>query len=1136
MSCAYAGVPRSERLLPLESTEVLRLTESFTVHVLHHHHDDDGGDGNNFKSASDGRGDAEDSVRLDKRLHDHVSVYWDQQKAHRTYQQRLLHDVGSSRGPVRFAGFPLLKETAAAPPKQQQQQQPQQPSSPDTAAASAVNTVPPPLAGVVPPPRSLAAWSWIALVAPYERLLCPSLLYSALLSPSVGDSTPLCYGVQPPSPASPTSVSTAGVRACWSAHTCHTLWALHTVAAEASLPVQEVYVACAGMILYLDTVVTAGRVWSELEGLWGGDLAEEVSAVGVTPAAVRDGDGESIGHATCTPLSSLRASLSQPPSTYAALLQHTRVLMEAIACADFPRPLTPWLEAAMERDEWTTTAAAAAASSGATEPRGSGGGNTDAELGGFSGSVAEHTLKHAVAVWLARRGATVTAATPTGSRAVALPPRDLCASRGSNPSASPGHHRAPGSASVGLSRASAAGTPGRSAGTTPIVFEAFEPHDAPREQHPFLLPPLPQDPALLAFAVVWRRTLRRCVMEPDVLRQRLRQVILGYVGERCDELLRDSAPPATCAGPASPALPSVLTSDPTTTSFCVWGPRLGVWLTSSRSGGWWGGFRGELVRCVAPPVVPPLSSSGTAAAPLRRRPPHSSSATARTPATGAAAPAEPVTEVFVDGALEVDGTRVSPTAAAALYSAEELADRLCRLGAAVPRYATEVSGDRLRPADAAYVREVLQRHCLPLLLTCQRRGIQQWGLRAWMKGITLTLLDNSGTESRVVTPPRLAQLGLQEARSAGGGDELATAAALRLVMSGGLSESLAFVEHVQKRGGHTVRWLPVRRVSSDHSPVGNGSDGSSAVASASSHAPAVAVVEALLLRRVEESALFRIFQSHARALQLTGCGVRRLALPPAAGAVGRSYGGGSGGHPRVSAASTLLLERTCGVVVEWDLHDCYEGPKLSRLRAPRCLTSQPRRGGSSSSLPLPPDLGAAAERVSLRHVRGMLQHYLRSIDSTAAGGADVAIGAKRWRAEAGDAAGSNVCAPAEPLVADDVSELCQQRDESIRDAVRPPPPPRTTLFPIDRAVILYVLRHHPQYHQHVAGCGVKDVYVGAVNTPAAAAAAPTATASRAAAVVVVVERVCGQVVEVDVEECYDKEHEGKPLHPVMILA
>ncbi|CAJ1033694.1 hypothetical protein, conserved [Leishmania lindenbergi] len=1262
MTFVHTGLSRSERLLPLESAEVLDSTDSFLLHVLHRHH---------------GEGDvAGDEQWHSKRLREHISLYWDQQYAYRFYQRKLLSKVGSARGPVRFAGFPqvrcALKRTdlasiaarAAARAAASAGDQCRGASASANggtpvpfqiraeAAAAASSSLSQSFEGTLPPPRSLAAWNWISLVSPYERLLCPSLLYSALLSPSVGCCTSLYYSTWQPSPV-PEAASTLAVAGCararWSMHTCQSLWSLHSFAAQASVPAQEVYVMCAGTIMYLDVVLTAGSVWSELEELWGSSLVLELEKEG---AEMQTGCPPDSKAEACRQLRSLKLLLSQPPQTYAAMLQQVRVLLEALTRTNtvststnasavpeevgtaLPRPLVPWLEAAMEKEAWTAATDTWTADGGSSS---SGGGDVS--------SVAIQILRHAAAEWLSRRGATVTAATPTGSRAVPLPPRDLCLSRGSSPDVSawskfrmfPGYSSArTGSSAPRLGARQQPITGVRSAGSATaaaFTFEPFMPHDTPRDQHPFSLPPLPQDPALIAFAVVWRRTLRRCVLEPDVLRQRLRQVILGYTGQRCEELLREAklhrsqprqsvktftvagsregassttvpaehtgtigkngaaADSALDAASLSASLPLaaamapsfllLLTCDPIATSFRVLGPRCGEWLTSSRGGGGWSGFRGELFRCVGPPPPPLMVSpllSGARAAQVRRRLP----LTLRTPpsAVASAPSAEQLTETFVDGALEVDGAGGVSSASSTppalcvsplLYSAEELADRLCRLGSALPRYATEMCGERLRPADADFVQEVLQRHCLSLFLACQRLGIQQWGVRSWMKGIALTLLDNSGAESRVITPARLVELGLQQARSTGGPSVFATAAALRMVMGGGFSEALTFVEHVQKTPERTVRRLPVRRLVSNTGGIGSGGT--------SLPAPAlnciVTAVEVLLLRRAEESALFRIFQSHPSATLLAGCGVQRLALPPTPTSSERRHGSG-GGHLHSPGSSKLLLVRTCGVAVDWDLQECYERPRLSRLREPQRLVPHLSREGASSGstkrLPLPPELGDAVERVSLQHIRGMLQYYLHALDTTAvpfatsvtASDAPLTRGVKRSRE---DLAIKGVERPYEPLsntatqfaggIADMESSTALSQANASGASVAHMP--RTTLFPVDHAAVLYVLRHHPQYYRQVKGCGIKQVYVAAATLSpeesaammarasmvleqtdtftevAATSSAPSLATAGPRRAVVIVERACGQSVEVDVEACYDKVREGRPLRPFMML-
>lgn len=37
--------------------------------------------------------------------------------------------------------------------------------------------------------------------------------------------------------------------------------------------------------------------------------------------------------------------------------------------------------------------------------------------------------------------------------------------------------------------------------------------------------------------------------------------------------------------------------------------------------------------------------------------------------------------------------------------------------------------------------------------------------------------------------------------------------------------------------------------------------------------------------------------------------------------------------------------------------------------------------------------------------------------------------------------------------------------------------PRTVLFPSDRALVLFVLRHHPTYYTTIRRCGIKEIYV-----------------------------------------------------------
>ncbi|KPI89481.1 hypothetical protein ABL78_1357 [Leptomonas seymouri] len=1357
MSFVCSGLHRGDRLLPLESSEVLVATDCFRLHVLDGEHD--------------------------AKLHEHVSFYWHQQRGYQDYQRRLLQVVRSTKAPLRFVGFPQVRQSQVAKRHENtsavagalsvnshvsdtattaasQSKDAACFSSPSPPTSNRDNGVDVAVeASKWSPPRALAAWNWVRLVAPYERLLCPTLLFSALLSPAVGGSiTSLLHGTQPPSASSPVAplYSTRCVPAKWSSRTCRTLWALHETAAAASLPAQEVYVLCAGTLLYLDVVITSGKVWDELVALWGSDGApltcdstqqEDKSSNTHDCKAVESGSD-----AQSTALASIKANLSQMPQTYASLLQHVRVLLEAIlfvspnseggapatsstlpdtgkALPSCPQPLLQWLQTAAEAEEWTaftnTKEKESLSPSSASSPT---------EHSARHTSEVAQVLKLAVREWLSRRGTTVTAAAPTGSRAVALPMRDLCASRGSpklsrcpvsrTPAATPSRLGVLSSADASvttrdqekessssdggdaahrLSSAGPAARLGRGVATgasssfstagPPPAFEAFEPHDMPRSQHPFFLPPLPQDPALLVFTAVWRRTLRRCVLEKDVVRQQLRQVILGQAGQRCEELLamvrqqqRDAqegkpctahvpplstkaaaavggadagiqdikgscgkrssgvhltaAPLSTSSDSSMPPPPSsslaaeaatekrpssfaptheqllLLTDDPAATSFRVCGPRSGEWLTSRV--GAWSGFRGELFRCVGlpPSPLPPafVSPLGEQQRSPAVHPRLQSSHINKSGAYSCSISSGVLLERFVDGALELDSsTRTSHSsfssattarhAITALFTTEELADRLCRLGAAFPRYATEISGDRLRPVDADFTREVLQRQCLPLFLACKRRGIQQWNLRGWSKGLALTLLDNSGTESRLVTPAKLLEMSKQQLVAAMSGTDVTdTAAALRMLMEGGKSEVAAFLEHVQKRKERSLRWLPVKRV---------------AAGRAASSFPLVplSAVEVLLLRRAEESAIFGIFQCHPQAAALSGCGVQRLALHA------NSY----------KSSSLILLVRTCGVVVEWDVQDCYEPPRYRRLRVPKRMMSHEKRRPSSAMMSAddapPPEIGTELERLTLRHVRGMLQYYRRALVSSSSVEKDVTGNASSAEtrspatmtsapsltpAQTASTVGTSGSASQPPgtkrlrendegsngpsqVATTEVAVGCKQEFQAVKEdhsrvkqegearkatpddrgdftASTSPPSKtiqadaeRTSLFPIDRAVTLFVLRHHPQYYTHVVGCGIKEVYVTTSTASAGAAASDDEdcqvhpddsallpakathsidtsasssgpTSDAALKPVIVVERVCGQRVEVDIEACYNQSVDGCPLRPRVTLA
>ncbi|KEG08608.1 hypothetical protein DQ04_06811010 [Trypanosoma grayi] len=126
--------------------------------------------------------------------------------------------------------------------------------------------------------------------------------------------------------------------------------------------------------------------------------------------------------------------------------------------------------------------------------------------------------------------------------------------------------------------------------------------------------------------------------------------------------------------------------------------------------------------------------------------------------------------------------------------------------------------------------------------------------------------------------------------------------------------------------------------------------------------------------------------------------------------------------------------------MEWDLWDCYEAQDTSKLRRPARIVS------ADALLPLPE--GVLPSRVTLKGMRGMVQHY--------------------WKAL-----------------------LTEQQRTSLS---RRPAVTRTTLFPVDKVAALYVLRHHPEYCTRVRGCGIADVCVQQQLCPAGGRRRPSTAA------------------------------------------
>ncbi|EAN85440.1 hypothetical protein TcCL_ESM00421 [Trypanosoma cruzi] len=343
------------------------------------------------------------------------------------------------------------------------------------------------------------------------------------------------------------------------------------------------------------------------------------------------------------------------------------------------------------------------------------------------------------------------------------------------------------------------------------------------------------------------------------------------------------------------------------------------------------------------------------------------------------------------------------------HNKEELADFVCRLGSSLWTSSNMAKSIVLSKPQLQSVSKIFQKEFFATLLRLRHRGVQELRVRRVTLGdLALTVIQDDGREAEVGRPAgflvgRTAMGDNKpdsDSGSKGGDGNKKSNLPLWLVAEGGVDVVQTFLEHLI-RDTRATTFLPVTL------PCRNGDGRGSNVAGVSKEdekgTPTVEEQQFVLLTRMEEGVLHRIFQSHPNALQLTGCGIRQMLVRRA------------DGQP--------FLQRVCGAVVAWDIWECYDSEQASKLRRPRRVIT------ADAPFPLPE--GIAPSRLNMRAVRGMVQHY--------------------WKAlilEQGRAAGS-------------------KRSEVTS----------TTLFPIDRAVAFYVLRHHPQYYVRVRGCGIVDVCV-----------------------------------------------------------
>ncbi|ORC91548.1 uncharacterized protein TM35_000051440 [Trypanosoma theileri] len=345
------------------------------------------------------------------------------------------------------------------------------------------------------------------------------------------------------------------------------------------------------------------------------------------------------------------------------------------------------------------------------------------------------------------------------------------------------------------------------------------------------------------------------------------------------------------------------------------------------------------------------------------------------------------------------------------HSKEELADIVCRLGSSLWFSSAFAKSIVLSKAQLQFVSKTIQDEFFATSLRLRHRGVQEMRVRRMnLTDLALTVIQDDGREAEVGRPA-----GFVKGRTAMGDTGVNTDDVfdkssdnnkskgnlpLWVVAESGLDVFQTFVQHLLKSGKPTTSLMLTASQTNDNSTTNKEKDEEGK----KNKMEKKEEQQFILLTRAEEGVLHRIFQSHRNALQLAGCGIQQLLL-------------------RVGDGQTFL-KRVCGALIPWDIWDCYdEASQRSQLRRPVRIVM------ADAPLPLPD--GVLPTRVTLRGVRGMVQHY--------------------WKA------------------------LLTERRRTASS--RRPALTSTTLFPIDKLVALYVLRHHPQYYTRMRGCGIVEVCV-----------------------------------------------------------
>lgn len=609
--------------------------------------------------------------------------------------------------------------------------------------------------------------------------------------------------------------------------------------------------------------------------------------------------------------------------------------------------------------------------------------------------------------WERRRSSTVTVLKPTGVSGIGWAARDVGLTAKKPISASAEEKAQEGKESSGQRRPLHRVRLSQASEEAGDLFAPFAPRETPRHAHYFKLPPLPPDPMELFFAPVWGRVILYCLKSRGALacfrEYLLKELTVQWNAIERSDITIEQRNLASGLDEAALQDGTLRRLKLDHTSFKIIAP-VGVqwrYTLSPPNGKDRGGasvYRGFLG------AEGPWMRYGLS--------PH----TASFEEIDACAVSHLVDAVLVDP-KERQGSAAPPTRP--LDTAEELADFVSRVGACLRRDADPSHLLTIPREHHAWI-DAIVRHRVSPRLTAQlglvqagpiaaagpKSSVLQWRLRASARNVGLYALLMTGREVYVGVPAQLASSSPVLHPMKACTNEVSTQLVERWRESEALqTTALAALWEDGSRLAAAREYIRLLfRVR--YAEQVSGRDEKSAPAL---HAPPTE----LTLKRTEEAALHRLFQSHPCALELMGCGIKQFTL-------------------RVSDVA-LLLHRHCGTVLEWSLEACYHETGLTqRLRSPRrCVMYR-----AEAALPLPPDLPPPPPGtfLSLPLLHSLLDHYHRSLSSGA---------------EPTQKGGE------------------EKKEESIS----------TTLFPSDEALVRYIIRHHPAYWSRWHGCGIQTVLI-----------------------------------------------------------